>query len=177
MEKVSIYIIATQTGTMLSRLLKIVTKAKYNHVSISLDPQLEQMYSFGRKYPYNPIIAGLVKENPHRGTFKRFPNTIAKIISIEIDKKDYDIIKNHIESMYAHKDDYHYNLQGVAYGYFNKTYKKDNYYYCSEFVREVLIKGHVVNEFFFDDIVKPVDILEIANHKHVYEGLLKDYQW
>lgn len=176
-EKVNIYIVATQTGTILSRLLKIVTKAKYNHISISLDPNLENMYSFGRRNPYNPFIGGLVHESPKWGTFKRFPNTITKIISIEINREDYLKIKKHIEQMYAHKDDYHYNLQGVAYGYFNIPYKKENYYYCSEFVREVLIKGNVVDEMYFNDIVKPVDILAIDNHKYVYEGLLKDYKY
>ena len=75
--KTLIYIVVTQTGTVLSRILKIVTKAEYNHVSISLDPSLDQMYSFGRKNAYNPIWGGMVQECPKWGTFKRISGTMA----------------------------------------------------------------------------------------------------
>lgn len=173
--KTSIYIVCTQTGTILSRILKIITKAEYNHVSISLDSTLNHMYSFGRKNAYNPIIGGLVQENPNWGTFKRFSNTKAKIIGIEIDTQDYENIKHYIEEMYSHKEDYHYNLYGLAYGYFNIPYKKDNYYYCSEFVREILLKGRVITEIEFNTVVKPIDFLSLKNYHEVYEGYLKEY--
>ena len=38
-----VYIVISQTGTLLSRLLKLVTKAEYNHASISLVPDLNTM--------------------------------------------------------------------------------------------------------------------------------------
>ena len=47
-----VYVVVSQTGTILSLMLKFFTKAKYNHASISLDNKLDEMYSFGRKYPY-----------------------------------------------------------------------------------------------------------------------------
>ena len=43
-----IYIVLTYTGTFLSRIVNIYTGKKYSHVSISLDKNLEYMYSFGR---------------------------------------------------------------------------------------------------------------------------------
>lgn len=173
--KTFIYIVVTQTGTVLSRILKIVTKAEYNHVSISLDPSLDQMYSFGRKNAYNPIWGGMVQESPKWGTFKRFSGTKAKIIGIEIDTQDYENIKNRIEEMYSHKEDYHYNFYGLAYGYFNIPYKKDNYYYCSEFVRDILIKGKIITEIELNAVVKPIDFLSLNNYQEIYEGYLKDY--
>ena len=42
----NLYIVITQTGTLLSRVLRQVTGAPFNHVSLSLDASLEQMYSF-----------------------------------------------------------------------------------------------------------------------------------
>lgn len=41
-----IYIILTHTGTLLSKIIKMYTKDEYSHVSISLDSELEEMYSF-----------------------------------------------------------------------------------------------------------------------------------
>lgn len=47
-----LYIVISQTGTLLSRILKQITGAEYNHASISLSRDLERMYSFGRRHPY-----------------------------------------------------------------------------------------------------------------------------
>lgn len=52
-----IFIVITQTGTMLSRILKRITGAEYNHASLSLSQDLTRMYSFGRRHPYTPFGA------------------------------------------------------------------------------------------------------------------------
>lgn len=67
-----IYIVLTYTGTILSKLVKMYTKKEYSHVSIALDEDLKEMYSFGRTYAYCPFIAGFVHEEIDKGTFKRF---------------------------------------------------------------------------------------------------------
>ena len=41
----NIYIILTDTGTLLSRMIKLYTKDELNHVSISFDDQLSEVYS------------------------------------------------------------------------------------------------------------------------------------
>ena len=43
-----IYIILTFTGTALSRIIKLTTRVEFAHVSIALDEELKEMYSFGR---------------------------------------------------------------------------------------------------------------------------------
>ena len=43
-----IFIVITQTGTMLSRILKRITGAEYNHASLSPSQDLTTMRSFGR---------------------------------------------------------------------------------------------------------------------------------
>ena len=77
-----IFIVITQTGTMLSRILKRITGAEYNHASLSLSQDLTRMYSFGRRHPYNPFWGGFVIESPHAGTFRRFSDTTAIILSL-----------------------------------------------------------------------------------------------
>lgn len=58
----SIYIVISQTGTWLSTLIKLYTKQKYNHVSISLENSLSDMYSFGRINPSNPFSGGFAQK-------------------------------------------------------------------------------------------------------------------
>lgn len=66
-----IYIMLTHTGTLLSNIIKSYTKTEYSHVSIALDKDLRELYSFGRVNPYVAFIGGLVKESLTSGTFKR----------------------------------------------------------------------------------------------------------
>ena len=79
-----IYIVITFTGTILSRLVRLITRKKYCHASISLDEKLENMYSFGRKNPYLLLPAGFIHEYKDKGTYKRFYKTKAQIYSLEV---------------------------------------------------------------------------------------------
>lgn len=87
-----LYIVISQTGTVLSRFLKIVTRKKYNHASISVEDNLNIMYSFGRINPYNPVWGGFVKESPKSGTFARFPKTEVVVLSVNISKEQRENI-------------------------------------------------------------------------------------
>ena len=86
----NVYVVVSQTGTILSRILKSITKKEYNHASISLNKNLAPMYSFGRMNPYNPVWGGFVLESIHAGTFKRFKNTKAIVLELPFDDKDYE---------------------------------------------------------------------------------------
>ena len=108
-----IYIVLTYTGTFLSKIIKIYTRAEYCHVSISLDKKLKRMYSFGRISPYNPFIGGFVHEAIDKGTFKRFKKTKAEIYSIDVTSKQYNIIRNQINKMEKNKEEYKYNKLGL----------------------------------------------------------------
>lgn len=84
-----IYLILTYSGTILSRIIKIYTRDEFAHVSISLDEELNQMYSLGRLNPYNPFIGGFVHEGINIGTFKRFRKTQTAVYSIMISDEQY----------------------------------------------------------------------------------------
>lgn len=45
----SVFILLTNTGTFLTRVIKSYTRAPYNHASISFNRELSELYSFGRK--------------------------------------------------------------------------------------------------------------------------------
>ena len=93
-----IFIVITQTGTMLSRILKRITGAEYNHASLSLSQDLTRMYSFGRRHPYNPFWGGFVIESPHAGTFRRFSDTTAIILAVEITEERYAALEGELTS-------------------------------------------------------------------------------
>lgn len=54
-------------------------------------------------------------------------------------------------------------------------YKQANSYYCSEFVKEMLIRGGIREARELADIVEPIHFLTLPNANHVYSGKLKDF--
>lgn len=170
-----IYIVITQTGTILSRVLKKITGAEYNHASISLDPKLRCMYSFGRRYSYIPWWGGFVTESSEFGTFKRFSETRAVVMSITVSEKVYYMMKEQLEDMLANRGDFHYDIIGLLLAYFKISYKRKRYYYCSDFVRDLLVQFNIKDPEQFMPIVQPQHFLEIPDCRVVYRGKLREY--
>ena len=103
-----VYIVISQTGTILSRILKAFTHREYNHASISLKDDLSVMYSFGRKYPYNPFLGRFVTESPDFGTFKRFANTKILLLKVYMGDEEYQCLSSLLGSMLENPRDYKY---------------------------------------------------------------------
>lgn len=169
-----IYFVLSYTGTILSRCVKLYTHKKYTHVSISLDENLDHMYSFGRLNAYNPFIGGFIQESPNYGTFKRFKKTKSIIYSLEVSDKQYNNIKKEIDKFIDTDEKYYFNMWGIIVVMFNKNPTRKNHFYCAEFVKYILDNAGVgVN---LPEIVKPEDFNHIEGLTVIYEGLLRDYK-
>ena len=168
-----IYIVLTYTGTILSKIIKGYTKAEYCHVSIALDESLKEMYSFGRLNPYNPFIGGFVHESISSGTFKRFKNTKALIYSLELSNRQYNRLRKKIERFEKRKHNYKFNTIGLFASGFNIRIKRNNCFYCAEFVKHLM--DTVELDVDLPEIVKPIDFKNIDNLVVEYTGLLRNY--
>lgn len=168
-----VYIILTYTGSVLSRIIRRYTQCEFSHVSIATDIELNEMYSFGRIRPYNPFVAGFVQENPHNGTFKRFKDTSTEIYSMTVSRQQFYKIKNNINAMKQHRDEYKYNVLGMCTLVMHKKLKRDKTFYCAEFVQYILDSAEVENN--LPVLVKPSDFKELDNLHIEYRGKLQDY--
>lgn len=174
MEKRYIYLVFSKTGTLLSRLITIATDSKYAHSSISLDEDFTRMYSFGRKNPNNPLSAGFVEENIYDGVFKKFIDSKCLIYRIQVTEEQYNLIKSEVNEFLKYKDKYRYNLLGLLGVLINRPLKRDNYYFCSQFVSEILMKSRVFKLNKNPRLIKPCDLLYIDNVEIVYEGYINE---
>ncbi len=168
-----IYIILTYTGTITSKLVRLFTKYEYAHTSISLDDSLENMYSFGRKGIHNVFNAGFVIENKNSKFFKVFNKTKCVVLEVLIKESNYKKLVKIIKKYKENKDIYKYDTLGLILRMFKLTFKRKNYFVCTEFVNDVLKESGIydVNE----KIVKASHFLKIPNNKVIYEGALLDY--
>ena len=169
-----IYIVLTYTGTILSKLVRGYTGKEYAHVSISLDKDLEEMYSFGRLNPYNPFIGGFVHESIDHGTFKRFYRTKTKIYSMEVNEEQFEKIVEIIDDFNANRETYRFNVLGIFLAAIHLKLKRERCFYCAEFVKYVLDNSDL--EVDLPEIVKPDDFNKIDNLQEIYTGILRQYK-
>ena len=168
-----IYIVLTYTGTILSKIVKMYTRREFSHVSIALDEDLKQMYSFGRLNAYIPFIGGFVHESVDHGTFKRFKKTKTRIYSLQVEDEQFDKIVKVIDNIKNNKYDYKFNILGLIGVVIHFKLKREKCFYCAEFVKYVLEQSEIVYD--LPDLVKPEDFKEIDNLDVVYTGALREY--
>ena len=171
-----IYIILAHTGTILSNIIRYWTKDEVSHVSIALDADLEEMYSFGRLNAYNPFWGGFVHEHINKGTFKRFKNTTAEVYSLFITDKQYEKAKKTIKYFENNKQKYKFNVLGLACVSINKKIIRKNTFYCAEFVRHMLKVIGITEVNKLPKIIRPQNFKELNGLRLEYEGLLKKYK-
>lgn len=161
---------------MLTRAIKFFTKAQYNHVSISLDPEFKTLYSFGRKSPRNPFQGGFVEESFYGGTFKRFDKTSCLVLEMEIDQDIYERLVQNLEIFKENSDIYHYNFIGLFGAAIGKQVSRRNGYYCSHFVAKVMEDSNLKlwNDPAF--LVRPNDFAHMDQFEVLYEGLITEYR-
>lgn len=170
----TIYVVITYTGTILSKIIKMYTKSEFSHVSISMDLDLQQMYSFGRLNPYNPIIGGFVHEYINKGTFKRFYKTKAKICALQVTDEQYKNMQEIINKIEREKDNYTFNVIGLFAAGFHKKIGKEHSFYCAEFVKYVIEESGV--DLNLPEIIKPEDFKHVQEFETIYTGLLRKYK-
>lgn len=174
-EQKKFYIVLSQTGSIVAKAIKIVTHKEFSHASISLSEDLETMYSFGRKYAYFPLPTGFVRESPKFGTLKRFSNSNIAILEISVTPEMFETVKNHISEMVSNREQYHYNIIGLFKAGIKMPHpKREYYYYCSEFVRDLLIECNISGADKLPKVIHPVHFMDIP-HKEIYRGRLSDY--
>lgn len=173
MEIKSIYVILMNTGTLLSRTIKLITRYEYSHVVLSLDDSYTKLYSFGRKHIYNFLNAGLVTYGIESEFFKKYKNTRCIIYELKVNEEKYNKLKLVLEDYEKNMNMYHYDIKGLLIRYFyTNARSRDNYYVCSQFVATVLQTAGICN---FDKplkLVKPYDFNSIPDLEKVYEGKL-----
>lgn len=168
-----IYILLSDTGTILTRMIKSYTKQPYNHASIAFDTELNEVYSFGRKTARNPFIGGFVREDLQSVLFRQANCTI---YSLTITNDEYKRMHQYIQDIADKKKDYRYNFIGLFGVMFNKPIKRKNAFFCSQFVASVLMENKIIDFEKDPSLTQPSDLPHLGDFQLIYEGRIKDYQ-
>lgn len=172
MQGKTVYLLFTDTGSLLTKMIKLYTKQPLNHVSISFDRDLNEVYSFGRKRQWNPLIGGFVREDVRKGIFK---GVDCAIYSCEVTEEEFNRMQEMVACLNKYKDYYRYNFIGLFAVALNIQLKRKNAYFCSQFVADVLqlMRQNPITK--PSNLVRPQDIMEIPSLTLIYKGKLSTY--
>ena len=168
-----IYIVLSQSDSILAKTIKLFTKDKYSHISISFNKDCTNMYSIGRKYKYCPFIGKYMNESIYKGLYSVSPRAEILIYELTISDEKYKNIKRLLDEYGISCKGY--NFLGLVLAIFNKKINRRKYY-CSEFIYKILSDDSVKLFEKTKKIVKPMDFEKIENLKFVYEGKIIDYK-
>lgn len=167
-----VYILLTQTSSVLTKLIKFCTKAPYNHASLAFDERLEYTYSFGRVKPNDPLIGGFAHERLDTGVFK---DATCQLLSLDVTESQYKKMRERVAQIEADQTKYKFNLIGLFGTKFNFNLDRKHAYFCSQFVSKILQEVGIFPEDFPAHLVTPSDLADHINLKIEYQGTLSDY--
>lgn len=173
-ETQAIYILLTDTGSLFTRAIKQYTHAPYNHASVAFSEDLQEMYSFGRKHPLNPVYGGFVREDVYQRYSRYFPQTTCALYKLQVDTRTAKKVKRVVEVFQTKPSRYTYNFVGLFGVVFNYPIEITASYFCSQFVAEVLKRSGVQLWDKPPALVTPEDFRKNEQLQLIYEGKLLD---
>ncbi|MDD6794016.1 MAG: hypothetical protein PUE01_01170 [Clostridiaceae bacterium] len=174
MERTHIYLIFSKTGTWLSKSISFTTNSSYTHVALSLDDKFNKLHTFGRIQPNKPFTGGFVVEDLFNGVYTR-PGCKCLIYKIPIEETQLKLLKYHLMFYTQSTSKYKYNFLGLFAVLMGKSWKRADYYFCSQFICELFHKCGIWTSPKAPELTRPTDLLHISEKEIIFEGLLQNY--
>lgn len=175
-DRIPVYVLLSHSGTLLANAIKKVTKNPYSHASISFDHELNNMYSFGRKYKSNPLIGSFVRESIREGLYEDVSGTATYSLYVTfIPRAKYTQMIQRLDMFRNDKRGFKYDFTGLFKHRLGMVSEREDAYFCSGFVATILQAG---NENFFKQhysLVTPYDFAKHKDFHFVTKGVLQHY--
>lgn len=176
MKNQSIYIIITQTGTLISRTIKLFTKAPYNHVSVSDKKDLTSMFSFCRNRKNYPLPATFNQEHTDTVVFGMYKNIPCEIYEIPVTEAQYKEYQGLLKHFRRNRSVYHFNVLGLFAIGLGINLRRSRGFTCSQFVAYMLQNSGICSFKKGIFLAQPDDFRFIPGAKLIYKGNLKEYE-
>lgn len=172
MEK--IYIAMVDTPGIFASLIHHAIQRPYIHVVLSLDPELEEAYSIGRRNPFIPYFSGFEREDKKK-ICRAFPTARYRIYSLDCEKEQKENIREQLKRCYKNRFFYHYCVLGLPNILLQKPFYQEAHYTCSSFIARLLARNGIDLFSKHFSLVTPADFYDLKNEDILFEGLLVEY--
>ncbi|MBQ6900048.1 MAG: hypothetical protein IJN72_04355 [Firmicutes bacterium] len=169
-----IYILLTNSTTLISKAISLCTKAEYTHVALAMDKDLTMLYSFGRKFKWSMVPSGFVREGVNHGVMGDSENMKCALYTIQISDNAYQRLANRLRHMESKKNCYRFNYLGLPMCGFGWKSGGKNVFFCSQFVCHVLQKSGAIEEHKHPSLTHPVDFQKLQVANKIFEGKISE---
>jgi hypothetical protein len=161
-----VYVLLIDSKSNFSKMIKKVTETPYNHSSISFDKTLTKMYAFN--------VKGFLMENL-KETY--IPDATFSLYRTKLDKNVIGRMKKLADKVFSEGEKYTYNWAGLGGVMLKREVKRDNAFFCSEWVAYLFANGGADHLFSKPvSLVKPYDFAKNKNFEFVYRGKVKNFE-
>lgn len=169
-----VFILLSTTDGPLPRMIMGVTKENVAHACISLNPDLDPIYSFGINkifYKWVPKYTGFVKTSPHSDVMRDGMDIDVywELYVTFVSDEGLHRMEKRLEYFNANKDKMKYAYSGLVRNLFNLKSPKKNKWFCSMFVAEILGEGGVSLDR-DSSLYRPHQLRDVANVELLDKG-------
>lgn len=168
----NVYILLLRSQSFFSRVIHTATREEYTHVSLSMLDECTEFYSFARRYTNLPLPAGFVKESIDKGLMARSKTAPCALYRLSVPAKSYHSMKRRLRKMLRKQKLFRYSVIGTFLCFFKVPYKRENKYFCSQFIAELLCEVGAVKLSKMPELFHPVDFEELPELTLCYKGTL-----
>lgn len=169
-----IYIVLSSTSGKMGRFIRFATGYFYNHVSVSLEPDINTLFSFARYYKNTPLFGGFVEESIMRYSSLEEIASI-KIFKIPVTETQYSEIKIRIDQLKAESEKYIYNTISALLAPVHRSVSICNAYTCVEFMVNLLWLSGIDMGIYPGAFHTIEELGEHLAYRTVYEGPASEY--
>lgn len=176
-----LYIVLMANKSILGDGIRAVTGEPYSHSSISFDASMQDLYTFGNKIikkgEYTKREFGSAREAFRHDDLKFSypPNTGSDIYVMFFNEKQINAMRKKVDDIFAHHDQYKYNISGLIKYVFGLPTKDPHKMFCSQFVTMILNEGKKGILTRDPSLYSPYGITELRGIHYVYGCTIGTY--
>ena len=168
-----IYLALVDTPGLFASLIRCFIHQRHIHVVISMDADLEEAYSVGRRNPFIPILAGFEKENKEK-IYRAFPTAKYMIFEMECSVEQKRKLQEALHRDYQRRYQFHYTILGLPFIVLGIPFYQKKHYTCSSYIARLMGEcGIPISEKHFS-LVTPRDFSEYPNKRKIFDGDLSE---
>lgn len=149
-----------------SRFISLLTGFYYTHASIGLPEEPDTYYSFVRK--------GFIVEKASRYIRPNWDPLPCQLYELPVSEETYHHIKHMLHSFAERKPFLQYSNLGVFLSLCKIRHKRENQYFCSQFIAEVLKESRAIHLKKDPSLCMPKDLTRLPTNTLIFQGTLPE---
>lgn len=165
--KKHIYILLMRYPDVFSKFFGIISGGYYSHASIGTSGSEGVFYSYVKK--------GFRKELPTEHPTFKDKEVPCKLYCLDVSDEIYNVVQTILENHVNQAEQVKYSIWGVFLCLLRIGHKKENKYFCSQFVSEVLEQSKVLSLEKHSSLYLPDDFVKMKGLDLWFSGYLSEF--